>query len=80
MKDFTTKEILTIPNSLKVSFEAVFVDPNNPTLSWFDSSYFDDATFEEVYTRYIEHPDAVDISPHRLKRLFDNDKDDFFIR
>lgn len=80
MKQFTTKDILTIPNSLKVSFEVVFVDPNNTSLSWFDSYYFEEGTFEEVYTRYISHPNAIEISPHKLRKLFEDDREDFFIQ
>lgn len=80
MSELTTKDILSIPNSLKVSFELEFIDPNNMNLSWFNDYHFEDAPFNEVYSRYIEHPDAVDISVHKLKRLFDNDREDFFIQ
>lgn len=51
-------------NDILISFELEFIDPNNTTLSWFNDYYVENAIFEEVYNRYIDHPNAITTITH----------------
>ena len=63
-------------NDILISFELEFIDPNNTTLSWFNDYYVENAIFEEVYNRYIDHPNAITTITHTKWALFALNKGD----
>lgn len=66
---------------IQVSFELEFVDPNNLKMCWFNDYYTETATFEEIYNRYIEHPNAIkEVHHSKWRNLFEMNRNDCIVQ
>lgn len=77
----TINEIInTTLDEFRFSIEICFIDPNNTNIAWFNDYYKEDATFEEVYNRYLEHPLVERVAPQEavLFYLYQKDKNMMF--
>lgn len=77
----TINEIInTTLDEFRLSIEICFIDPNNTNIAWFNDYYKEDAEFEEVYNRYLEHPlvERVTSQEAVLFYLYQKDKDMMF--
>lgn len=79
----TAKDIIlsNFNNDILISFELEFVDPNNLKMCWFNDYYTETASFEQIFNRYIEHPNALtEIHPNKWKAIFEISRSDCILQ
>ena len=65
---------------MSFGFQSKYVSLNNINIAWFNDYYKEDAEFEEVYSRYLEHPLVERIASQEavLFYLYQKDKNMMF--
>lgn len=66
-------------DGLTMSLKFEFIDPNNTKFGWFTEYHRESATFDEVYDRFLQHPECTG-ARHKdvFKYLFDSNKENMF--